>query len=212
MAVGDDGVGTLAVEIGFRIGDADCLGTEQKLRGKLLVLVEDARCETEVTEDGALEEVATGRTLDVVVAHVVGTAVELLILIGLVLLARVGEVEDHHLGMAEADQVDAVFVGSLYEEVVAIDKLQVFASGHLDARVPGFAETFVLLTHVDDVPAVCQQVVHRTCLRAVIDDDDLAFYGAQGEGHDTVDTLAQHLDRQVVVGQDKTDQRLLHIL
>ena len=205
MCVGDDRTGTLAVEVGLRIGDDHTFGTEQELGRELFIFMNDAGCEAQIAEDGTCEEIAAGGTTDVVVAHIVGTVLYRTVLIGPDSSVCAGEVEDNHLGTAVAYQTDAVLVRGLDELVVAVDELQVFASCRLDACVPGFAESFVVLADIDDVSAVFHQVVHRTLFRAVVNDDNLPFAALHGEGEDAVDTRAEHLHWQVVIGQDETD-------
>ena len=48
---------------------------------------------------------------------------------------------------------------------------------------------------------------YRTVFRTVVNEDNLSFRTAQGECEDAVQTLAKNLDRQLVVGDDKTHQR-----
>ena len=63
--------------------------------------------------------------MDVLTAHEVGTAEGTLVgEVGLRLLLAC-EVEHHHVGFREPDEVDAVFVGGLYQSVVGIDELDI---------------------------------------------------------------------------------------
>ena len=137
--------------------------------------------------------------------HVVASALKRAVFVRFVFWRCLREVEDHHLWTILADDIKAVFVGSLCQHVVAIHKLQVFACRHLDACVTGTTQPLVLLTDIDDVVSVFHQVVHRTGFRAVVNHDDLPFVWLQCEGEDAVDTFAEHLHREVIVGQDETD-------
>ena len=144
--------------------------------------------------------------------HILTTTHRIQIAIGTILSTSGREVEDNDVGLLLTGYVNAVLVRCLDEQVVTIYKLQILTSCHLDACIASFAETHVLLTDIDDVIAILLQVVHRTLFRAVINDNDLALTTVEREGEDAVDTFAEHLHRQVKIGQNKTDQRFLHIL
>lgn len=129
---------------------------------------------------------------------------------GLLFPGIVGEVEHHHVGiLMMAKDVETVVVGDLEQHVVAIDKLDIMAFRHRQTRVAGDAHATVLLAHVDDLVAIAEQVVHRTLVRAVVDNDDLPLGGLEVQPQDAVDGVAEQLGRQVVVCQDKADQWLL---
>ena len=164
VGVGDDGIFALTVVIGLGVGNADGIGSKQQEGCKLLVFVEDAGGEAQVAQRGALEEIAAGRTLDVVMPHVLAATHGLHVGKGADGGTCGGEVEDNDVGMLLAGEVDAVFVRRLYEQVVAIDKLQILPSCHLYAGVSGFAKTKVLLADIDDVVAILFQLFHRTDL------------------------------------------------
>ena len=208
----DDGVWALAIVVGLRIGESDRLSPQQQLRGELLVLVVDARSEAQVAKDAAAEEIATGRAPDVLAAHILAARRWLAVVpdgLG-VCLRRVCEAEDHQLGLMAPQKVEAVGVGCLQEGVVGIDELEVGALCHLDARIACLAQSLVVLTDIDDVVAIAHELVHRTEVRAVVDNDDLSLGSGQRELHDAVDALAEHRERQVVIGYDKADERLGH--
>ena len=148
------------------------------------------------------------------IAHIVGPPHLLTVVIGgLLLTFRTGEVEQHYIDiLTVADDIETMFIGGLYQIVVAIDKLQIASSCHLDTRVTGDADTTMLLTHVDDLVAISHQVVDRTEVRAVIHHDDLTFIGTQRECQHAVDALAQQIHGQVVIGDDETHQRSQFLL
>ena len=151
---GDDGILALAVVIGLGEGNADGIGAKQQEWCKLLVLIEDARGEAQVAQRGALKEIAAGRTPDIIMPHILAATHGIHVGIGADSGTGGGKVEDNDVGMLLAGKVDAVFVGRGYEQVVAIDKLQILASCHLYAGVAGFAKTKVLLADIDDVVAI----------------------------------------------------------
>ena len=105
-----------------------------------------------------------------------------------------------------------MFVRCLQQVVVAIDELEVGPRCHLDACITRLTQSLVVLTDIDDVVAIVQELVHWADIRAVVDNDDLAFGWLQRKCQDAVDTLAEHLQRQVVIGYDEADERLGHSL
>ena len=94
------------------------------------------------------------------------------------------------------------------EVVVGIDKLQETPLCHVDTSIAGHAESTVLLPHIDNLRAIVHETVHGTDVRTVIHNDDLALVGLQREFQNAVNALAEHLYRQVVIGDDERYQRL----
>ena len=105
------------------------------------------------------------------------------------------------------NQLKAMLVGSPKEHVIAIDKLEVDAAGHLQARIARHAQPLIGLAHVDPLVGQRSKCRQRTMRRPVIDKDDLPLAGRQRQTANAFDALAQQIRRQIVAGDDKTDQR-----
>ena len=151
MVVGNDGALATLVEICTSIGDEDTLCAEQQLGGELFVLMPDAGGEAQVAQDGTSEEIAAGRAVDVVAAHVVAAALQLAVGIVDNLGSLAGKVEDHHLGCVEAKEINAMLIRCLQKTIVAVDKLDIRGSGHADAGISRHAQSLMWLADVDDI-------------------------------------------------------------
>ena len=102
-----------------------------------------------------------------------------------------GEVEHHDIGiLVMTDDVETVVIRCLQETVIAVDELDIFALSHRHARVPGCANATVLLTHINNLVAISEQVVHRTFVRTVVHDDNLPLRWLETQPQDAVDTFA----------------------
>ena len=106
-----DAVFALAVEIALVLGAEQALTTQYKLWGELFVFVQYAWREAQVAEHRALEDVATCRRAQVVVAHIFGARHwggehEW----GLVFVL-VCEMEQHNVGVVVACEVEGVLIG-----------------------------------------------------------------------------------------------------
>ena len=124
-----------------------------------------------------------------------------------------GEVEHHHIGIAILSyEVETLLIRHRQQTVVTIDNLDKLSLGHIHRRVSCHTDTAIFLTHVDDVIAVFQQIIHRTLIRTVVYDNNLPLSTLEVQFQDAVDTLAEHVCGQVVAGHDETDQRLSSIV
>ena len=63
------------------------------------------------------------------------------------------------------------------------------------------------LAHIDDVVAITQEFVHRTIVGTIVNNYQLPLGTAEGQGEDTVDTPAKHIDILIVINNDKTYYR-----
>ena len=90
-------------------------------------------------------------------------------------------VEKDDIGVFVSGDVEAMLVRSLYQVVVAIDKLYELTLCADQTHVAGFRQSLVALPDVDNFIAKLHQVVQGRHLRAVVYNDDFAFFLAQRE-------------------------------
>ena len=114
--------------------------------------------------------------MNIVVAHVVATALG-----GLVFVVEGGcgctaEVEYHHLGALRLCYLQTVFVGLLVQQVVTVDKLKILACSHLDACVASLAQSLIALADICDVIAIFHQTVDGAVFRAIINHNNLTLF------------------------------------
>ena len=207
----DDGVVAFAIEIGLGSGSDDRVAAQQQLRSELLVLVVDARREAQFAQHRSAEEIAPGRSPQVLCAHEGGAAHGGCIVADGGCFRLAGIVEKHHVGPLVANDVETVFVAVPDEHVVAVYKLYILSAAETDARVAGLTESFVGLSDVDDVVYVEVQLRQWRLLGTVVNEDDFSFGGTQRERQNAVKTHAQQVDRQVIAGDDEAHERLLLI-
>jgi len=105
-----------------------------------------------------------------------------------------------------------VVVWHLEQRVVTVDELEILSLGHLHACVAGSADAAVLLSYIDDFVAISEQIVDRTDIRPIVNDNDFPLSSFEIQVQDAVDALAEHVYGQVVAGHDKTDQWLMRVV
>lgn len=111
--VSEDGILALAIEIGSGIGGEDTLGTDHQLRGKLLVFMENAWCKAQLAQNGRAEDITTGRTMEVVLTHVVGTSNRVIALNGDRYYSVARQMEQYKVGVLVSDNVETLLIGNL---------------------------------------------------------------------------------------------------
>ena len=163
--------------------------------------------EAQVAEDGTPEDIATGRAIEVVVAHILRPVHRTIVGEGSLLVGGIGELEQDHVGIVESHQVEAMLVGSCDNHIVAVDKLDVVARGHAESHVACRGESAIGLPQVEDVFGSLKQVFERTHVGTVVDDDDLSLGGPQGKSQDAVDAFHEQPHGQV---ECSNDERYFH--
>ena len=114
----------------------------------------DAGGEANIANNGAFEQIATSRSVNVVVAHIVAATLWRKVFELFWLCSCSSEIEDNHFGILCLYNLQTMLVCILEQTVIGIDKLQIIASGHLDSGVTGLAEALVSLTDIGDVIAI----------------------------------------------------------
>ena len=139
MTARNDGTTAMTVMVSLCICDTYAFCAKHQLRGEFLVLMENVWCETQIAKDRPAEEITAGRTMYIRVAHEFGTALWLRSVDFRWSPRLVRQTEGYHLILAKAHLVETMLVGRIKEQVVSIDKLQVFARSHADPRITGNA-------------------------------------------------------------------------
>jgi len=213
VVVVDYGVLALTIEVSAVVGRVQRLGTQYQLRRELLVFVEQSWSEAQRDEHFLAEEVSPGAGSEVSAAHIFRTrhrTVEEVGCVGVSFLLC--EVKDDDVGTFSLEKSETQLVRQLYEVVVSIDKLDIFAPCEVYSGVACLAESAVGLSQVENIVAEVLDFVYRTDIRTVVDKDYLAFSCRKGKRENAFKTFFQHIDILVVIGDDKTYNRCRSVL
>ena len=97
-----------------------------------------------------------------------------------------------------------MFVGGLYQIVVAIHKLDESALGNHHTIVSSHAGSLVRLAQIDDLRQIFREPVDCTDIASIIHEDDFSFLGIERELEDAFDAFLQIFRRHIVSGDDET--------
>ena len=137
--------------------------------------MEDACRKTQLSEYGALEQIAAGRAVQIVMTHIVASALQGTVLKRGGLSLGLGEIKEDHLWMRFSRYTDTGIIPGFYQLIIGVYKLQIFARRHLDASVPGFTEAHVALSDIGNLIVIFRQFVDSSDFRAIIHNDDFSL-------------------------------------
>ena len=166
--------------------------------------MQGATSEAQVHQCSLSEDVSTGRSPEIMLAHIFATLHRSFKRNGNILAFLVGELEQHDVGILVSHDVKAMLKGGLYQIVVCIHKLDIQTRRDTDARIACRRQSLVGLTDINNVIIVFLQGLDRTHLTTIVDDYNLSFRRSQRQCHDTVNTLAEHVNVDIIKGNDET--------
>ena len=175
------GVRILTIVISLSLHLEDSFGTQEKLRGKLLIFsIYDARRKLQGSSDAAAENIGAGRTMQVMIAHIGCARYRSRQFIRRSIRLPVFYiVESHDVWLMISYDVETMFVGGLYQIVVAIHKLDESALGYHHTIVSSHAGSLVRLSQIDDILQIFRESVDRTDIASIIHEDDFSFLGIE---------------------------------
>ena len=127
--------------------------------------------------------------MQVVVAHVVGTAFGRVVDEAGDFALLAGRFKHHHVQLVVgSEQAEAVGVGVGFQHVVAIYELHVLPAAHVQTRVSRATQSLIGLTDVENLVLIAIEMVEQADFRAVVNHNHFALAWLERQGENAFNT------------------------